>query len=89
MTERLHRIVSSYWPVMCGLILFATAWGTLNANNSALKDMVAQMLVKQDKSADQIASLQASIASMQAAANINAAVITDFRERLRAVEARR
>ena len=89
MTERLHRLVAAYWPVITGLILFAAAWGTSTAQLTQVQASNALIINKQDKMADQIAAFQSSLAAVQATENVNSFNMTDFRERLRALEARR
>lgn len=89
MSDKAQDFIRTYWPILAALLLGAGAWGTSTAQIDGIAKMNQTILTNQNKQADALADIKASIAGMQATSAAASSLIADLQLRLRAVEARR
>lgn len=87
--SKVGSLLQAYWPVMVGAAMIAMAWGANTAQIGWIADGNKAILAKLDKLSDQQATFQATVAATSATENSLAGSVTDLRDRLGRLEARR
>lgn len=88
MTEKIGQLARTYWPMIVAALALAAAWGTSTTQIGWVLDGNRAIIARLDKQSDQIAAVNAAIASTQATSIATTANIDDLRERMRNLEAR-
>lgn len=88
-TDKIGEFARTYWPVIVGAVMVATAWGANTAQIGWVAEGNKAILAKLDKLSDQQSTFQTSVATTQALEQWNSRSVADLNERMRTLEARR
>ncbi len=86
---KVGSFLQAYWPVIVGGVMIAVAWGANTAQIGWVADGNKAILAKLDKLSDQQATFQATVAAAKATETSLADNVSDLRDRMRSLEARR